>query len=1250
MKIYRVLLTLIIFTGLFLAGSLIGKTYAATFTIDSTGDAADAAIDGNCATAGAVCTLRAALAEANANSITDTIAFNIPTSDTGYRDYDNQGTASSGDSLGGDDYWTIQPASALPTITESGTTIDGATQTTNQGNTNTFGPEIEIRNPAAVTTGLEFSSSVTSGTLNSLVVNYFVTQQIRVAGTNITLTRNYIGNDPKGLTSHGGSYGILSDTTADNIIVGGSVAERNVISGAANNIHAECGTGGSGQNWIIKSNYIGTDPSGTISVPGGNGAWIHMDDECIALIGGDTPAEGNLISGGFSNNNPGMQFTLSSNAIPDIQIYNNLVGTDPTGTVKVGGFTLAINVLNTSAAGYDGLQNPVKIGDYGKGNLIRFAFGSNITFSHGRDLQIIENTITDWGDDHCCLDNISLGGGSGLTYDAIVDSNFICHNEVDPYFGVLTGTLNLPDVFGISTNAYESALNGLQFTNNIVCSDYTAIAATFSGSATGLTIDGNTFRNNLNEIRVDADNSTFTNNITHSTNSGTATIRTGVNFQNSFNDVIQNNQFYNCQGAGLRIAGTSDNIEVLDNLIYQNGTGGTSADFTLAGGVAGSYGTMVNDAGDVDTGNNDLMNWPEILNILYTGNGNYTISGRLDGNVAEAPFDIEVCESDDQYSGFGGCIDTLAHVATAAIPDETTVGGNTYFNWEANVNIPGSDGTDGRKFTALATQNGSSTSHFGTNIDTADPDAPYDFIDYTIELVFPIGGAEIDDTTPQFDWNASADGATVNPDVDHYILFLDGAEYAQTDDSVTEYQSSSPLTSGEHTWQVKAYDNIDVEIDSSVQETFIVAEQVIPPEPENYTFNLLYPVNITIDDQTPLFSWSEIAAASGVTNYKLYLNGNLLATLTAEVLSYQQIDDLSEGIYKWYVIALKDSETIYTTPEAQFTIELLDAVKPPITGKPNGGPKVINPPLPDFFSNKGFESNTLLPLGGIIVTGFLASLLLVIFTAAKELLERLGFLIGGIVPRKKKYWGIVFDAHKSQGVPFAIVRIYSTTGKLLTTTVTDVDGLYGVALDSTGNFIVEAKAKGFKVFKTKVTIRDLTTPEIILDIPLERLGKNLGILRILWFYYLPELIKLVRILILIIMFVGFFYSFYVFILFPILINLIIILVYFLLIIFNFWMEQKNKRNVEGKVVELKSHSGLGGTTVILFNSAGEQQDVRLTNKNGIAKLRAKHGSYKVQAHKNGYQMAELPEKQTSMDIKVDKRGYLSKAIFMREKP
>ncbi|TSC97995.1 MAG: parallel beta-helix repeat protein, partial [Parcubacteria group bacterium Greene1014_20] len=111
----------ILFSFLFLLSfSWAQDVSAATFVVNDTGDATDATPgNGVCATAGAVCTLRAAIVETNALAGADTINFNAPP---------NAGNNAE-----------IIPGSDLPTLTGGSLTIDGFTQPLSIANTNATG-------------------------------------------------------------------------------------------------------------------------------------------------------------------------------------------------------------------------------------------------------------------------------------------------------------------------------------------------------------------------------------------------------------------------------------------------------------------------------------------------------------------------------------------------------------------------------------------------------------------------------------------------------------------------------------------------------------------------------------------------------------------------------------------------------------------------------------------------------------------------------------------------------------------------------------------------------------------------------------------------------------------------------------------------------------------------------------------------------------------------------------------------------
>lgn len=103
------------------------------------------------------------------------------------------------------------------------------------------------------------------------------------------------------------------------------------------------------------------------------------------------------------------------------------------------------------------------------------------------------------------------------------------------------------------------------------------------------------------------------------------------------------------------------------------------------------------------------MNYPEIQVAEWLGNGKYKIWGWLEGNMAEAPFTIEVCKSSNHPSGHGGCLESLGTITTSERM------------WSMEVTVPGDSEGNLSTFTALATNKNGSTSEFGPNYEASIP-------------------------------------------------------------------------------------------------------------------------------------------------------------------------------------------------------------------------------------------------------------------------------------------------------------------------------------------------------------------------------------------------------------------------------------------------------------------------------------------------------------------------------------------------
>jgi CSLREA domain-containing protein len=291
----------------------------ATFTVNSAADTADAQPgDGICATAASVCTLRAAIAEANLASGSNTIAFDIP----------------------GSGVHTIVLTQPLPTIgDETGaTTIDGYTQPGSHPNAEALLSDaainVQIKSTDTITpSNLEALHVTSSGNVLRGLALFTFRRSIFAFGpaaTDNVIAGNFIGTDAAGayaaplLTASGNGIE-LSQGAARNRIGGSTPAERNVISGNAKNGIATF-NGGTDHNLIL-GNLIGLGPSGQRLHNLSHGIDINSHSS-YNIVGGDAPGQRNVVSG---NDAEGVEISHGQRTVGN-QVIGNFIGTDVNGT------------------------------------------------------------------------------------------------------------------------------------------------------------------------------------------------------------------------------------------------------------------------------------------------------------------------------------------------------------------------------------------------------------------------------------------------------------------------------------------------------------------------------------------------------------------------------------------------------------------------------------------------------------------------------------------------------------------------------------------------------------------------------------------------------------------------------------------------------------------------------------------------------------------------------------------------------
>ncbi len=526
------------------------------------------------------------------------------------------------------------------------------------------------------------SKNVISGNhLAGIVMAYYGTRNNTVIG-------NYIGTDKTGmnpLSNHTGVY-IFSHANS-NIVGGASSADRNIIS--ANYEMGIC-MEASDSN-VVMGNYIGPDSTGlgtfrfsNDTLIQGNGLYFNST-AAHNIAGGTNPGEGNVISG---NRVYGLIYYGNS---PYNSCIGNYIGVDKTGNTKLP---------NTTGICVDGGSNHNPItGNVLSGNL---AYGIFIVTTGTYYNELKGNMI---GTNAAGTDTVPnqigviLGGGtkyntiggttaadrniiSGNYFDGIevADSSTMYNNITGNYIGTnASGDAALPNYNGIgfatlpSKNNIENNLVSGNLNFGIILYEHSD-SNTVYGNKVGTTADGvSPLSNGGAGIVIDV-NSKY-NKIGESGNGNII----------AFNDT-----------AGIIIGDTGSKYNTFSaNIIHSN---------SLMGIDLYPFGVNANDAGDIDNGCNDMMNFPEINSVIYDGGSSITfMTGTMDYSVNGGPAGIivELFKSDNA--------NMFSHGDATEYLGSTTV--DSSGNWSFNTpNLVPSD-----YVTATATDLLGNTSEYALN-------------------------------------------------------------------------------------------------------------------------------------------------------------------------------------------------------------------------------------------------------------------------------------------------------------------------------------------------------------------------------------------------------------------------------------------------------------------------------------------------------------------------------------------------------
>jgi uncharacterized repeat protein (TIGR01451 family) len=594
----RVLVALVLLSSL--------SAGASTYTVNDLGDAGDAVAGNDACDAGnGVCTLRAAIEEANAHAGADTIAFSVA--------------------------GTISPATALPAVIQQAT-IDG---TTAPGYTTA--PVVAVDGAELGAIGLHFDTGSDSSSLTALAISGFAIAGVRVDSDTVTIQDNYLGAIPAGTPNGDGLQLNGSGSTVDgNVISGndghgiavtgadhvifdnfigtdaaGTAALENGddginVSGGAAGITIGSATAGEenvisgnfdagvsiddGSGIVVDGNYIGVDVTGTTAISNFTGVWVISSGNTIG-----TAAAGNVISGNFDD---GIDIAAS-----DTIVRNNIVGLDATGTVGVfnGSFGITVLAVSNVAIGGPGTDDGNVVSFNGLEGIFFFevdtsSIAGNIVGLNAAGTDILGNGF----EGILLLDSSDVTVGSnivsGNSFAGIVDAAGIDNIIEDNRVG--TSGDGAAALGNLGTGIEVAAVDGTLIRSNLVSGN--------DGHGIETTLGSTDVVMHSNVVGLSLDLSTALGNTLDGINVCDTASGTIVGSVALGGNTISGNDE---NGIGVEPTALSDNTWAA-NSIYDNGLLGIDIDID---------GVTANDPDDPDEGANQLQNFPELTSALTSG-------------------------------------------------------------------------------------------------------------------------------------------------------------------------------------------------------------------------------------------------------------------------------------------------------------------------------------------------------------------------------------------------------------------------------------------------------------------------------------------------------------------------------------------------------------------------------------------------------------------------------------------------------
>jgi CSLREA domain-containing protein len=485
-KFFRVFISALLLATMVFTALPVRVAHAASFVVNNNGDAPDANLgDSICQTGAGVCTLRAAIQQANNSTSLDTITFsgalatitltgdlpaiseNVFIDATPFNIVINAGAAAGNGFTISADNVTIKgfeiygaPGDGVYVNADNATIQDMIIR--NFGN---HGVEIDTGNTGVLidTNYIGVLSDGSTDAGNTLYGVYILNSPANTVRNNLisgnndggvwidgaasdgnVVEGNYIGTDFTGSSAvTNGGNGVWIDNAPNTQVDGTTAAGLNVISGNTGSGVYVSGINSNGS--VIQGNHLGTSLSGENIIPNTSNG-VRLDGTVNVTVGGGSSAEGNLITG---NSGSGVYIV---NASDGISVQNNIIGLDDDGDTALGNGGNGVGITSSSTN--------TTVSD----NTISSNTSSGVSITISSTLNTIQGNrigLSQTG-------SIPLGNGSHGVYinnsaDNTIDNNIIANNTND---GVsVVGASSIANTI-TSNSIYTNGGLGIDLNNN----------------------------------------------------------------------------------------------------------------------------------------------------------------------------------------------------------------------------------------------------------------------------------------------------------------------------------------------------------------------------------------------------------------------------------------------------------------------------------------------------------------------------------------------------------------------------------------------------------------------------------------------------------------------------------------------------------------------------------------------------------------------------------------------------------------